>query len=216
MKGTTVLTCSLVLALSWTISGADRRQQTAPKADAVDPFAEYPPYESSLVGVLRHAADMKRAADVLARAAGGAERVQAILMLGDRGRARGQGAVEAIAATRDVIERHPEAIAPLIDALTRALLWSWNDGARDYRPAMRDILDAARTKVTAPGAREAAQLAYQLIQLELALNRGQKWSATEPLKALAQQYPGTEGAWRAELDLARGRRRTCPTSPREP
>jgi tetratricopeptide (TPR) repeat protein len=77
------------------------------------------------------------------------------------------------------------------------------NAAHDDRPALRKILDAARAKIPALPRAAAADLSYQLIQTDAWLNRGPKYSTVEPLKAVVQQYAGTDAAMRAELDLAR-------------
>ena len=193
--------CLLIVLVPRMLSGAALQQQPASNATAVDPFAEYPSHESAVRDMLRAGLAAKKAAFQLAQSPDSPETAEALLAVASNTYYAQERCADSLRVIREIVQRHPEAIARTIEAVLRYSIAFDMDRAHDYRPALREVLDAARSKLPGLPRAEAADLAYQLVRMEAWLNRDKKPSTIEPLKALAQEYAGTEAALGAELDV---------------
>ena len=136
--------------------GGAQQQPAAKAVAAVDSFAEYPPDESAVRNMLRAGLAVKRAVFQLAQSPDSPETAASLLAVPYATFLAHERSAESIRVMRAVVERHPEAIARTIAALLR---WSSafdSDSARDYRPALREVLEAARGKLPGLPRAEAA------------------------------------------------------------
>ena len=174
-------------------------EQSLTEAAIRDALAEYPHYDRAVRQLLRGGLTVKRADSLLASGPDTVETFEALLAVSGatyQVQTRPDDALHVMGA---VIDAHPEQTARAVAALLNYLSDFDRDGVRDYRPRLRELLEAARSKVGSLPREDAADLAYQLINLTAWVNREN--ATTKPLEAFVGEYRGTPAALRAELVL---------------
>jgi tetratricopeptide (TPR) repeat protein len=182
------------------LGSAGRRGGQDPTGAAIrEALAEYPHYDRAVRDLHRGGLAVKRAASLLALLPDTVETLDALLALPSTTYQVQKRPDDALRVMSAVIEKHPEQASRAIAALLHDSYGFDDDGARDYRPTLRELLEAARSKAASLPREDAADLAYQLIRLAAWVSR--ESATTKPLEAFVQGYSGTQAALRAELDL---------------
>jgi hypothetical protein len=197
---------TLALVLCLTVAGVGGLRsvgravdQGLTEAAIRDALAEYPHFDTSVRDLHRGGLAVKRAAALLASSPDTVETLEALLAVSGATYQVQTRPDEALRVMGAVIDRDPRQAARAVAALLNYLSDFDGDGARDYRPRLRELLEAARSKIGSLPKEDAAALAYQLIQLAAWVNREN--ATTKPLESFVVEYRGTPAALRAELDL---------------
>jgi tetratricopeptide (TPR) repeat protein len=197
---------SIALTVSLTViadcglgSVANVGEQGLAEAAIREALAEYPHYDRSVRDLHRGGLAVKRAASLIASSPDALETLEALLALPGATYQVQKRPDDALRVMRAVIDKHPEQVSRAIAALLSYSYSFDGDGARDYRPTLRELLEAARSKVGSLPREDAADLAYRLIRMAAWVNR--ETATTTPLESFVREYAGTQAALRAELDL---------------
>jgi hypothetical protein len=173
--------------------------QDPTEATIRDALAEFPHYDRSVRDRLRGGLAVKRAASLFASAPDTVDTLEALLALPGATYQVQERTDDALRVMRAVIDSHPGQLSRAVAALLYYSSSVPSDGALDYRPTLRELLEAARSKLGGLPREDAADLAYRLINLEVAVNRENATQTT--LETFVREYAGTQAALRAEFAL---------------
>lgn len=196
----------LALAVCLTVGGVcglgsvgNVGEQGVTEAAIQEALADYPHYDSAVRSLHRGGLAAKRAASLFASSPDSVETLEALLALPGSTYQVQKRPDDALRVMRVVIDKHPEQVSRAVAALLYYSSSFDSDGARDYRPTLRELLEAARSKVGGLPRQDAGNLAYQLLNLAVAVNRENATQTT--LETFVREYAGTEVALRAQFAL---------------
>src|ERR1700738_3111605 len=159
-----------------------------------DPWLDFPSYDQTLVWYLRRAADAKESKRLLAqnstsvetfRRLVASERLDDALLVLDR-----------ILQTADA----QQTIAAL-HALNETIFSFQQDGTRSYAETIRQLLEPARARSAQLPREDAARLAWEMVRIDAALDRGGSQNWPERLAQFVRDYDGTEAALLTNVDV---------------
>jgi len=187
-------------------SGAEFRASTTQRPAGVaslasDPLAEYPPWDRTVRDQHRAGLAVKKARQLLSEAPDTFETAEALLAIGPLTYQGQERIDDALRVIRAIFEKRPQSIAKTIEAMLYSSYAFESDGTRDRRPALRELLDLARRQLSGLSKSEAADLAYQVTRMQAWVERTKGGTPVETLKALMQEYAGTDAALEAELAI---------------
>lgn len=163
-----------------------------PQATDPAPGLEFPPFDESVLSLLLRGRAVKEANVRLQRAPAAPETLE-LLAKQDR-------VAEALGVLRRIVEDRPEQIARALRIVAEYAHIFRADEARDDVRVARELVAAARSRLSEMPREPGAEAALAVVYAERALGPRSNLEASS-LRAIARDYEGTEAALLAQVDL---------------
>jgi TolA-binding protein len=166
----------------------------AGQSSTLDPWREFPSYDSQIVWRLREGTQAKEAARLLRQAPASVDTFRKLV--------RAKRLDDALATLKRVLDTSEDMQTILaLDALTSAMFEFQSDQTHSYSDSIREVIAPARSLIAKLPREDAARLSWALVSIDQALEakRGQGWP--ERRAQFFREYDGTEAALLAQVDL---------------
>jgi tetratricopeptide (TPR) repeat protein len=158
-----------------------------------DPWIDFPSYDQTLVWYLRRAADAKESKRLLAQNPTSVETFRRLVAAERRD--------DALLVLKRILQNAdaPQTIAAL-HAFSETMFSFQQDGTRSYAETIGQVLEPARGRIAQLPREDAARIAWELLRIDAARDRGRNQNGPERLTQFLRDYAGTEAALLAQVD----------------
>jgi tetratricopeptide (TPR) repeat protein len=164
------------------------------QSSQVDPWLDFPSYDSTMVWYLRQGANAREARRLLAQNSATPETFRRLV-----GAGRLDDALLLLKQTFEVADAEQTIAA--MHALSEKMFEFQQDQTRSDTETIRQLLGPARALLAKLSREDAARLAREMLAIDASLERRQSPSWTERLTQFVRDYDGTEAALLTQVDL---------------
>ena len=164
------------------------------QSSKVDPWLDFPSYDSTMVWYLRRGAEVKEAKRLLAQNSASSETFRRLV-----GAGRLDDALLLLKRTFEAADA--ETTIAAMHVLSETMFQFQQDQTRSYTETIRQLMVPARALLAKLSREDAARLAREMLAVDASLERRQTSSWTESLTQFVRDYDGTEAALLTQVDL---------------
>ena len=164
------------------------------QSSKVDPWLDFPSYDSTMVWYLRRGGDVNEAKRLLAQNAAPPETIRRLV-----GAGRLDDALLLLKRTFEAADAEQTIAA--MHVLSETMFQFQHDQTRPYTETIRQLIVPARALLAKLSREDAARLAREMLAVDASLERRQSPTWTESLTQFVRDYDGTEAALLTQVDL---------------